>query len=242
MNQPQKITIGAYTCWLLPDGEFDYPGETILPQEGAPPPQIPLPYTSLLVDTGPRRILIDTGAGSLGPKTGRLMNSLATAGVEPRDIDTVVISHAHPDHIALLPQFEKANVVMTRREFEFWTSSETQAKLEAGQLYRLGALERVTKNAVCEKLLPARERLRLVDEPAEPTGGVLVFAAPGHTPGHTAVLVSSNRQQLLYAGDAVIHPKQFEYPDWTSAFDLDANETGITRRNCWTGLWRIAAC
>jgi len=230
MNQPQKITIGTYTCWLLPDGEFDYPGETVLPEQSAPPPQISVPYTSLLVDTGSLRILIDTGAGSLGPRTGKLMDSLTTAGVAPDDIHTVVVSHAHPDHIARLPRFPGAAVVMTRREFEFWRSPETTAKLTAGKLYGLGTLEHLMEACVRENLYPVQERLRLLDEPTELAAGVLVFGAHGHTPGHAAVLISSGRQQLLYAGDAVIHSKQFEHPDWTSAFDLDRNETVTTRR------------
>jgi glyoxylase-like metal-dependent hydrolase (beta-lactamase superfamily II) len=230
MNQAQRITIGSYTCWLLPDGQFDYPGKTVLPEEEAPPLQIPVPYTALLVDTGSVRILLDTGAGSLGPRTGRFMDSLAATGFTPDDIHTVVVSHAHPDHIANLRQFPCAAMVMTRKEFEFWTASETEAKLAAGELYGLGALEQLMAVSVRENLLPVRERLRLLDDPTELAAGVLVFSAPGHTPGQAAVLISSGRQQLLYAGDAVIHPKQFENPDWTSAFDLDRDDTVTTRR------------
>ena len=59
--------------------------------------------------------------------------------------------------------------------------------------------------------------------------GVLVFPAHGHTPGHAAVLVSSGRQQLLYIGDAVLHPAQIENPDWVSAFDLSVDDTVRTR-------------
>jgi len=230
MTQVQKITIGDYACWLLPDGEFDYPGATVLPPEGEPPPHLPVPYTSLLVDTGPVKILIDTGAGALGPRTGRLMDSLSAAGIVAEDVHMVVISHAHPDHIAGLGRFPNAAVVMTRAEFEFWNSSETQAKLAAGKLYGLGGLEELMRSSFQENLLPVQDRLRLLEAPTELAGGVLVFAAPGHTPGHAAVLVSSGRQQLLYAGDAMIHPKQFEHPDWISAFDLDRGETTNTRR------------
>jgi glyoxylase-like metal-dependent hydrolase (beta-lactamase superfamily II) len=94
----------------------------------------------------------------------------------------------------------------------------------------LGALEELMRVSVCENLFPVQERLRLLDEPTELAAGVLVFGAHGHTPGHAAVLISSGRQKLLYAGDAMIHPNQFEHPDWTSAFDLDRNETVSTRR------------
>jgi glyoxylase-like metal-dependent hydrolase (beta-lactamase superfamily II) len=230
MKNPKRIQVGAYTCSFLSDGEFDYPGKTLLPEEGDPPPVLPVPYTSLLVDTGSMRVLIDTGAGQLGPKTGRLMESLADAGFTPEDIHIVVISHAHPDHIASLHQFPGAAVVMMRHEFEFWTGSETTAKLLAGELYGLGPLEELMASCIREHLLPARERMRLLDQPTELASGVLVFGAPGHTPGHAAALISSGREQLLYAGDAIIHPAQFEHPDWTCSFDLMRSETVETRR------------
>jgi glyoxylase-like metal-dependent hydrolase (beta-lactamase superfamily II) len=77
---------------------------------------------------------------------------------------------------------------------------------------------------------PARDRLRLLDRPTEIAAGILVFPAPGHTPGHAAVLVSSGRQQLLAVGDAIVHPAQFGHPEWVCAFDLSPEETVRTRR------------
>lgn len=225
----RKLKVGEYNCWFLSDGEFDYPGNIILPHEAGPPSELPVPYTALLVDTGPVRILIDTGAGSLGPKTGKLIQSLAAAGFAPDDIHTVVLSHAHPDHIAGLSHFPGAAVVMMRSEFDFWTASETTSKLASGELYGLGPLEQLMAACVRETLPPAQERMRLLEGAAELASGVLVFAAPGHTPGHAVVLISSGREQLLYAGDALIHPAQFEHPEWTSAFDLLRAETIATR-------------
>jgi glyoxylase-like metal-dependent hydrolase (beta-lactamase superfamily II) len=117
-----------------------------------------------------------------------------------------------------------------QERIRFWSLPETAAKLASGQLYGLGGLEDLMRASVCDNLFPVQERVRLLDKPTELASGVLVFDAHGHTPGHAAVLISSGRQQLLYAGDALIHPKQLEHPDWTSAFDLDRNETVSTRR------------
>ncbi len=231
MNCSERFWIGDYACWTLADGELTYSGSTILPPEALPPERMSVPYVAMLVDTGSTRVLMDAGAGTLGPNTGRLQESLASTGFSPEDVHTVVLSHAHPDHIAGVQQFPNAAVVMMRSEFEFWTAAETQAKLEAGEMYRLGAAEQLLMAAsVRNHLLPARDRLRLLDRPTEVAAGLLVFPAPGHTPGHAAVLVSSGRQQLLFVGDAIVHPAQFDHPEWVCAFDLCHEETVRTRR------------
>jgi glyoxylase-like metal-dependent hydrolase (beta-lactamase superfamily II) len=225
-----RFHIGDYVCWTLPDGELTYPGWTVLPPEGRPPAELSAPYIAMLIDTGSTRVLIDTGAGALGPHTGKLADSLASTGFLPEDIHVVILSHAHPDHIAGVPLFPNAAVVMMRNEFKFWTSDETQARLEASEMYGLGHMENVMAASVRDHLVPARDRLRLLDRPTEVAAGILVFPAPGHTPGHAAVLVSSGRQQLLYVGDGLVHPAQFEHPDWVCAFDLSPAETVRTRK------------
>ena len=230
MRGAERFRIGDYDCWTLADGELTYPGWTVLPPEGDPPAELSAPYTALLVDTGSTRILIDTGAGALGPNTGRLPESLASTGFLPEDVHVVILSHAHPDHIAGVQLFPNAAVVIMRKEFEFWMSAETQTRLEACEIYGLGPLEAVMAASVRDHLAPARDHLRLLDRPTEIAAGVLVFPAPGHTPGHASVLVSSGRQQLLYVGDALVHPAQFEHPDWVCAFDLSPAETVRTRK------------
>ena len=196
------------------------------------------PYIAMLVDTGSTRILIDTGAGALGPNTGKLPESLASTGFLPEDIHAVILSHAHPDHIAGVQMFPNAAVVMMRKEFEFWMSAETQTRLEACEIYGLGPLEVVMAASVRDHVAPARDRLRLLDRPTEIAAGILVFPAPGHTPGHAAVLVSSGRQQLLYVGDATDSSGAIR----TSGVGLRLRS--VSRGNgahakdsCWSGRW-----
>lgn len=119
---------------------------------------------------------------------------------------------------------------MMRKEYEFWTAADTQSRLEASALFGLGPLEPLMADYVRRRLVPAAGRLRLIEHSEEVAPGVLVFPAPGHTPGHAAVLVSSGRQQLLYIGDAVLLPAQVQNPEWVSTFDLDAAETVRTRK------------
>ena len=190
----------------------------MLPPEGNPPDQIPVPYTALLIDAGPVRVLIDTSAGALG-------RDRETAG-ESRQGGLLARGYSHSDSVSRpsgpyrgFAALSDATVILMRQEFDFWTAPETQAKLQAGDMYGLGPLERLMAASVRDHLLPAKDRLRLIDQPTE-VAGILVFPAPGHTPGHAAVLISSGRQQLLYVGDAIVNPAQFEHPDWVCAFDL----------------------
>jgi glyoxylase-like metal-dependent hydrolase (beta-lactamase superfamily II) len=230
MRDAGSFRIGDYSCWSLNDGELTYPGWTILPPEAQPPEHLSAPYIALLVDTGPVRVLIDTGAGALGPDTGKLLESLASTGFSPDDIHLIILSHGHPDHTGGMSRFPNASVVIMRREYEFWTAAETRAKLDAGRMYGLGALEALIAAGVRDHLEPARDRMRLLEGPTEVAAGILVFPAPGHTPGHAAVLISSRRRQLLCVGDAIVHPAQFEHPDWVCAFDLAREETVSTRK------------
>ena len=106
-----RFQLGRFQCASLSDGSMDYPlksffanvsiekVEEALRQRDLPVEYVTTPYTCLYAEAGEHRVLMSMGAGSLGPRTGRLTQSMQAAGIRPEDIDMVVITHAHPDHI-----------------------------------------------------------------------------------------------------------------------------------------------
>jgi glyoxylase-like metal-dependent hydrolase (beta-lactamase superfamily II) len=244
----QRFEVGEFHCYRLADGHnlyplgaifADAPGDAlagVLPPEQLAAGQLSVPYTALLVDTGAYRVLIDTGAGPFAPTTGGLVTNLRAAGIEPETVDLVVFSHAHPDHIGgTLDEagdlaFPNARFAMLRAEFDYWREGAVQAKLVAGELYGAGPIEQLILDWFRNYLPPIESRLELLEGDAEVVPGVHVIPATGHTPGHLVVMVSSGRQQLLYVGDALLHPAQAERPEWNCVFETDRRLAVETRR------------
>jgi glyoxylase-like metal-dependent hydrolase (beta-lactamase superfamily II) len=185
---------------------------------------IVMPYTLLYVDTGKHRVLLDTGAGNLAPSTGRLLDNLRAEGIEPADIDTVLITHAHPGHVggALdekgVPVYANARYYVSRQEWEFWTLDLAFSRASE----RLVSIARRNLEAI-------RSRATLVDRESECVPGIGVLPAPGHTPGHLVVSISSGKERLLYLGDTVLHLLHLEHPNWTSIYDVLPKRAAASR-------------
>lgn len=242
------VSIGGFRCFPLSDGSLIYPKDAVFPgrleeelEEALGPDRVPseirVGYSGLLVDTGKRRVLIDTGAGALGPDTGHLPENLKACGFTPEQIDVVILSHMHPDHIGGLmtaerkPRFPNAEVVVSNIEYDFWSSATTQEKLRSKSLFGLGDLEPVMLTWIENNIAPlaAAGRVVMVEGNHEPMPGVMTLPASGHTPGHMAVLISDGGQELLFAGDAILHPVHVQYPSWKTAFDAMPEESAMTR-------------
>ena len=186
------------------------------------------PYICLVVNTGQHQMLVDTGAGGLALTTGKLVQNLQTVGIAPEDIDTIIITHGHPDHIGGITDdkgrltFPNANYVMWQDEWEFWTSEQAETKLDEH-------VRDVFLSCARKNLPPIKGRLRLVNREMEILPGIKVIAAIGHTPGHMALAVSSRGEQLLYVSDAVLHPIHLERPGWHAAVEFDPKQVQATR-------------
>jgi glyoxylase-like metal-dependent hydrolase (beta-lactamase superfamily II) len=231
-----RFELGDFTCVSLCDGGNDYAPERFfanvaseliaatLLEHDLPLDYVRTPYTYLYVDTGEHAILVDMGAGNLFPTTGRLVQSMEGAGIEPADIDIVAITHAHPDHIggALDDSgglvFDEARYYISRREWDFW-HSDTAMSAAPEKFFTFAR----------SHLAPMQGRVTLVEGEREIVPGVTAIPAPGHTPGHMIVEVSSAGEVLLYIGDTVLHPLHLEHPTWLPVYDILPEEAAPSK-------------
>jgi glyoxylase-like metal-dependent hydrolase (beta-lactamase superfamily II) len=194
----------------------------------AVPPKLAI--NAFLLNLSDRLVLVDGGCGTnMGPTLGRLAGNLALVGVKPEDIDTVLVTHLHPDHVGGLVDgagqavFRKAELVVHQADASYWGDDKVLAEAPEGQEKQFVLLSRAT-------LAAYRDRTRMVTS-GEVVPGVTAVPAPGHTPGHTGWLVASGGDALLIWGDIVHLPGiQFAHPEAGMAFDVDGAQAIATRK------------
>ena len=246
-----RYNLGSYQLTALYDGVWNVPIDEKFVRNASsrqvndaltaaflPPKILPISFTALLVNTGAKLVLIDTGtAGQIADTAGSLLDNFKSAGIDPKAVDTVLISHFHPDHIDGIKTkdgakiFPNAEVVVPEPEWDFWMDDANMSKAE-------GAVKRYFLNArrIFKDIAKDVRRFKPGNEVAP---GIVSVAAYGHTPGHTAFAIHSGSQSMLAMSDTVRNPYLFaRHPDWQPAFDMDGPQAVDARRRM---LDRVAA-
>ena len=221
--------IGALDAYALKDGSLSVPNngevlaigeakadvDALLTANTLPTDTLGLSIQPLLVKTGDKIVLIDTGAGGQMGTDGKLLTSLTAAGVQPEQVTDILISHAHGDHVGGLVNaqgglvFANAAIRMTVNEWDALKADPTMA-------------------ALVTAITP---KVQTFTAGAEVLPGITAVDIAGHTPGHTGYQITSGNEGLLYIGDTMHHSViSVQRPDWTIQFDGRADVAEASRR------------
>jgi glyoxylase-like metal-dependent hydrolase (beta-lactamase superfamily II) len=243
-----RYKVGAYECTSINDGARSFPmpdtfvrnvpkEEALAAAEAAymPKGMVTVPFNPQLINTGSKLVLIDCGNGiaTLEPSkgaVGRTLQNLSAAGVDPKSIDVVLMSHLHPDHTNGIRAadgsmaFPNAEIMVPAKDWEFWTSEDNAAKAQSNEMMK-------NYFANVKKIYNGIEsKVTKYDWGKEIAPGITSVEAPGHTPGHTAFVVSSNNSKILIQSDVTNIPEFFlRNPDWHVAYDVDPVQAQATR-------------
>jgi glyoxylase-like metal-dependent hydrolase (beta-lactamase superfamily II) len=194
------------------------------------PPTPRISVNAFLVQSKGRVCLIETGSGdSMGPTLGKLVNNIRAAGLSPAEIDTVLLTHMHPDHSNGLcdpqgkPIYDRAELLIHENEVAHWHDDVAMAT--APERKRIRYFE-----AARRQLAPYKRQLRTFKS-GEVFPGVTAVPIPGHTPGHTAYRIGDGADAVLVWGDTVHVPEiQVQHPEVTLDFDSDPDASAAMRR------------
>jgi glyoxylase-like metal-dependent hydrolase (beta-lactamase superfamily II) len=207
-----------------------------------PKDKVTLLFTPLAINTGGKTVVIDTGMGgaslaSSKGANGQFVTNLTAAGIDPKSVDIVVISHFHGDHINGLLNadntlaFPNAEVMVPAVEWKYF--------MDDGEMSRApeGRMQTVFKNARRVLETGLKKKATPYEWGKEAAPGLLAVETVGHTPGHTSFVLSSGSDKVFIQSDVTNHPALFVVnPGWRAFFDQDAAQAETTRRKVYDML------
>jgi glyoxylase-like metal-dependent hydrolase (beta-lactamase superfamily II) len=246
----RRITIGEAEVIALYDGVWEKPHEAgffsnagisdtkeALRAAGLPSAFVTIPISTFVVRLNGKTVLCDAGGGGQVQGynsdsifvSGRMLDNLKAAGIRPHDIDTILVSHFHPDHIFGLlgedsnaPVFPDAEIIVAAAEYNWWTDASQTSRLPS---WRQSLARRI------QSVMPTWKNVLPVEGEDEVVPGIRFVSAPGHTPGHTAFHLSSGQDQLMISGDTAYVPAFcLSHPGWHGVYDQDGPAAEVSRR------------
>jgi glyoxylase-like metal-dependent hydrolase (beta-lactamase superfamily II) len=183
-----------------------------------PPDKLVMDQNALVINTGDKLALFETGMASVKRTEGMglLIGNLKAAGIDPKDIDYLIPSHAHIDHIGGIlaadgtRNFPNAQIFISQADLEYWTNEGLAGTPAEGSM-----------RAARKNLLPNRDRILFYSDGKELIPGVQAMHTPGHTVGHTCFVITSGSDTLYFAGDLAHHNVIIENPRMEDSFDTD---------------------
>jgi len=197
---------------------------------GLPADFVSIPFTVVVIKNGGKTILCDSGTGGqVQPTAGKFMTNLKAAGIDPTKIDTILISHFHPDHIFGLmekdtnkPVYPDVEIIVSNDEYKFWTDPAVIDKLPEA---RKGLARRI------QAVFPTWKNIRQVEGEPEVAPGIRFVSSPGHTPGHRAFHLSSGSSELMISNDTAYVPALVvANPGWHGQYDQNPDLAEASRR------------
>jgi glyoxylase-like metal-dependent hydrolase (beta-lactamase superfamily II) len=196
-------------------------------------PKMQTAVNAYLINTGSNLVLVDAGAAKLfGPSLGFIMQNMKASGYEPAQVDTVVITHLHPDHFGGVadadgkPVFPKARIMVAKEDNDYWLSLKVAEEAPA----KYQPFFKMARDTAAPYQQAGQWQTFTVGSVLVP--GIKAVKANGHTPGHTAFAVESEGQKLLIWGDLVhAHAVQFARPDVSFEYDVDQEQAVATRKS-----------
>lgn len=186
-----------------------------------------------LISDGKQLILVDAGTGNVfGPTLGKIVENIKAAGYKPEEVDTILLTHMHPDHMSGMvaadgkAAFPKAKVWASKADRDFWLNKEVANAAPEGEK----PFFKMAQDAVAP--YEAKKAMNYFDAGSEVLPGITALSSAGHTPGHISYLIESNGDKVLVWGD-IVHSRavQFRHPEVSIDFDTDQAKAIASRKD-----------